>query len=138
MNYLLAAVRKLHISHQSIFQAVFGYLLSTYIGSVDVVFVTVSSGRTTPIPGVEDIIMGPCIDTIPLQPNFERLQSVRDEIAIVRNLNRKSLKHGFLPLRDINKATSVGHGLPLFNSVFVCQDTANDSTDAFGDVREVT
>ena len=136
VHELDAVAQRLYISRQSILQAAFGYLLSTYIGSVDVVFGTVSSGRTTPIPGIEDII-GPCINTIPLRLNFERLRSVRDLIAIVHNLNRKSLKHGFLPLRDIKKASGVAPGLSLFDSLFVWQDTANDSIVPSAVVREV-
>ena len=135
VHELDVAVQKIHISRQSIFQAAFGYLLSTYIGSPDVVFGTVTSGRTMPIPSIEDII-GPCINTIPLRLNFENLRNVRDLLAIVHNLNRKSLKHSFLPLRDIKKASDVDPG-PLFDSLFVWQDTANDSTVPSTIVKEI-
>ncbi|KAL1958105.1 hypothetical protein VTO42DRAFT_5145 [Malbranchea cinnamomea] len=131
-----AAVQGLSISRQTVFQAAFAYMLSTYMGSSDIIFGSVSSGRETPIAGIEDII-GPCLRTLPLRLNFANFRSVRDLLFVIHNLNRKSLKHGFLPLRDIKRLSGVEPSVPLFDSLFVWQDTINDSIVPSAIVKEV-
>lgn len=116
------ASRDLGVSVQSIFQAAFAWLLSMYVGSSDVVYGTVSSGRTLPVPGIEDII-GPCIATLPVRLNVSHSRTARDLIQSVHRLNRQILEHHELPLRDIKKACGIDPGSPLFDSVFVWQQT---------------
>lgn len=116
------ASRDLGVSVQSIFQAAFAWLLSIYVGSSDVVYGTVSSGRTLPIAGIEDII-GPCIATLPVRVNVSHCRTARDLIQSVHRLNRQILEHHELPLRDIKKACGIDPGSPLFDSIFVWQQT---------------
>lgn len=112
----------LRISRQAIFQAAFSYLLSIYLGTGDVVFGTVFSGRTLPIPGIESII-GPCIRVLPTRMNLNKVQSVTDLLLAINNTNRKSLEHGTLPLQDIKKASGIDLNLSLFDSAIVWQET---------------
>lgn len=116
------ASRDLGVSVQSIFQAAFAWLLSIYVGSSDVVYGTVSSGRTLPVAGIEDII-GPCIATLPVRVNVSHSRTARDLIQSVHRLNRQILEHHELPLRDIKKACDINPGSPLFDSIFVWQQT---------------
>lgn len=116
------ASRDLGVSVQSIFQAAFAWLLSIYVGSSDVVYGTVSSGRTLPVAGIEDII-GPCIATLPVRVNVSHSRTARDLIQSVHRLNRQILEHHELPLRDIKKACDIDPGSPLFDSIFVWQQT---------------
>lgn len=116
------ASRDLGVSVQSIFQAAFAWLLSIYVGSSDVVYGTVSSGRTLPIAGIEDII-GPCIATLPVRVNVSHCRTARDLIQSVHRLNRQILEHHELPLRAIKKACGIDPGSPLFDSIFVWQQT---------------
>ncbi|KAK2762740.1 NRPS [Arachnomyces sp. PD_36] len=125
--------RELHIGRQTIFQAAFAYILSTYVGQDDVVFGSVSSGRTLAVGGVEDII-GPCITTLPMRLNIANSRSVRDLLAVIHTLNRDFLKYGALPLGDIKKASGVDPSSPLFDSLFIWQETLasrEDSTQLF-------
>lgn len=114
--------QRLRVSRQSIFQAAFGYLLSSYFGTGDIVFGTVFSGRTLPIPGIESIT-GPCIRVLPMRLNVEKMQNVADLIMAAQNLNRKSLEHGNIPLHDIKRASGIDLDLRLFDSAIVWQDT---------------
>lgn len=114
--------RDLGVSVQSIFQAAFAWLLSTYVGSPDVVYGNISSGRTLPVAGIEDII-GPCIATLPVRLDVSHSRTARDLIQIVHRLNRQMLEHHELPLRDIKKACGVDPGSRLFDSIFVWQQT---------------
>ncbi|ODH26883.1 hypothetical protein ACO22_04378 [Paracoccidioides brasiliensis] len=119
------AVRTLRVSRQAIFQAAFGYLLSAYNGNHDTIFGFVSSGRTRPIDDIENII-GPCVTTIPMRFNLDKLRTVRDLIGAIHNLNRKSLKYDFLPLSDIKQASGIDPGVSLFDSLFVWQETISE------------
>ncbi|PGH30054.1 hypothetical protein GX50_07184 [[Emmonsia] crescens] len=130
------AVQNLRVNRQTIFQAAFGYLLSAYNGDPDIVFGSVSSGRTLPITDVEDII-GPCMATNPLRIHLDQLRTVRDLIGAIHNLNRRSLKHGFLPLSDIKQASGIDPGIHLFDSIFVWQETLNGGKVRSELVREV-
>lgn len=122
MHDIDASVKKLRTSRQTIFQAAFAYLLSSYIGDSDVIFGSVFSGRTVPVDGIEDIV-GPCVTTVPLRVDIRKVQSAGDLIGLFNNLNRKSLKHGFLPLNQIKKVSGVDPSTLLFDSLFVWQES---------------
>ncbi|EGC41890.1 nonribosomal peptide synthetase [Histoplasma capsulatum var. duboisii H88] len=131
-----ATVQHLRVSRQAIFQAAFSYLLSSYTGDSDTVFGSVASGRMLPIAGIEDII-GPCMVTNPLRINLDQLRTVRDLIGAIHNLNRNSLKHGFLPLIDIKRGSGIDSGVPLFDSIFVWQETLSGEKARSELIREV-
>lgn len=114
--------QRLRVSRQAIFHAAFGYLLSSYFGAGDIVFGTVSSGRTLPIQGIESII-GPCIRVLPMRLNLDKMQNVGDLILAVHNLTRKSLDYGNIPLHDIKRASGVDLNLRLFDTTMVWQET---------------
>ncbi|KAF3491148.1 nonribosomal peptide synthetase 2 [Arthroderma uncinatum] len=124
LDKLDALVRDFRVSRQIIFQAAVGYLLAAYNGVSDVIFGTVSAGRTLPIDGIDSIV-GPCISTLPLRFDLQRIRTVRDLLAILHGLNRKTLAHGFVPLRDIKQASGVNVAEQLFDTLFVWQDTIN-------------
>ncbi len=119
------ASRALGVSPQSVFQAAFAWLLSLYMGSSDIIFGTVSSGRTLPVAGIEDII-GPCIATLPVRLDVRNSRTVQDLIQVVHRLSRQMLEHHELPLREIKKACGIDPGNPLFDSVIVWQQTLKD------------
>ncbi|EFW15725.1 non-ribosomal peptide synthetase [Coccidioides posadasii str. Silveira] len=136
INDLDAATRNLRISRQTFFQGALGYLLGEYNGTSDVIFGSVSSGRTIPVQGIEDVI-GPCINTLPVRFNFDNLRNVQDLLATIHNLNRKSLTHGLLPLRDIKAVSGVEPSLSLFDTLFVWQDTLNGHQESSTIVKQV-
>ncbi|KAK2807041.1 NRPS [Emmonsiellopsis sp. PD_5] len=136
VKILDAVTQNLRVSRQTIFQAAFGYLLGAYNNNPDIVFGTVSSGRTLPITGIEDII-GPCMATTPLRVNIDQLRTVRDLVGALHNLNRKSLKYGFLPLSDIKRASGIKPEVNLFDSLFVWQETLNAGKGRGGLIQEV-
>ncbi|KAI9692080.1 MAG: NRPS [Bogoriella megaspora] len=103
-------------------QAAFGYLLSAYVGSSDVIFGTVSSGRTIPVTGIEDII-GPCISTLPLRVNVAQSRTVLDLLRVVHQLDRELLDHCTVPLQDIQNRCGSEPGRPLFDVLLVWQES---------------
>ncbi|KAK2868094.1 NRPS, partial [Arthroderma sp. PD_2] len=126
LDQLDTLVRDFRVSRQIIFQAAVGYLLAAYNGASDVILGNVSAGRTLPIDGIDSIV-GPCISTLPLRFDLQRIRSIRDLLATLHGLNRKTLAHGFVPLRDIKQVSGINTGEQLFDTLFVWQDTINTS-----------
>ncbi|KAJ5977485.1 hypothetical protein N7501_000827 [Penicillium viridicatum] len=112
----------LRVSRQTIFQAAFCYILSSYLGIGDVTFGTVFSGRTLPLKGMETVL-GPCIRTLPTRMNLDRMQDVTDLLLAIQNMNRKSLEHGSLPLQDIKRASGIDLDHSLFDTALVWQES---------------
>ncbi|KAJ5310521.1 uncharacterized protein N7443_002982 [Penicillium atrosanguineum] len=126
----------LRVSRQTIFQAAYCYILSSYLGFDDVVFGTVFSGRTLPVKGIETVL-GPCIRTLPTRMDLGKMQNVTDLLLAIQNMNLKSLEHGNLPLQDIKKASGIEMHLSLFDTALVWQESiwSNDEhRDLFWEV----
>ncbi|KAG9237778.1 peptide synthetase [Amylocarpus encephaloides] len=117
-----ATARNLGCSPQSIFQAAYALVLASYLGSTDISFGTVFSGRTLPIPGIEDIV-GPCLSTLPIRVEISACQTIQELILDLNTTNRKHLEHSVVPLRDIKSSCGVQPGQPLFDTLLVWQQT---------------
>ncbi|KAG0635451.1 hypothetical protein HOY80DRAFT_1011858 [Tuber brumale] len=115
-----ASARKMGVSPQTLIQVAWGYLLSLYMGSRDVVFGTVVSGRTVALSGVEDIL-GPAILTLPLRVKIERETTTEDIVRDVHRSNRLVLEHSGLPLREVKKVCKIEG--TQFDSLLVWQQT---------------
>lgn len=120
-----SASRSLSVAPQALFQAAFAWLLSVYVGSSDIVFGTVSSGRTLPVTGIEDI-MGPCIATLPIRLDVSHSRTAQDLVQGVHRLSRQLLENHELPLREIKKTCGIDPGNFLFDSVLVWQQTLQE------------
>ena len=114
--------RELAINPQVYFQAATAYILRLYSGATDVVLGNVTSGRTMPVAGVEDII-GPCMATVPFRMDFSNAHCIRDILLKTQSLNRESLRHSTVPLREIARAANVQPGTRLFDILFVWQQS---------------
>ncbi|GAD98283.1 nonribosomal siderophore peptide synthase, putative [Paecilomyces variotii No. 5] len=130
------ASRKFGVSRQAIFQAAYGYLLSSYMETPDIVFGTVFSGRTLPIEEIESII-GPCIRVLPTRININSARNIADLLAAVNSSNRKALRYGHLSLQDIKRASGVDPGVSLFDSLIIWQETLSKEYHSTDILREV-
>ncbi len=122
MRELEAISRELSVAPLAFFQAALAYLLSSYLGSSDIVFGTVSSGRTLPVNGVEHI-MGPCITALPTRLDLACSQTVADLVRFLHRANRESLEHSAISLREIKRVTGIESGKLLFDVLIVWQQT---------------
>jgi amino acid adenylation domain-containing protein len=116
------AAKSLYSSPQSLFQAAYALVLSSYLGTSDLCFGTVFSGRTLPIADVEDIV-GPCLATLPVRVDIAASTTARDLVQDLNAINRKHLKHSALPLRNIKSACGVHPRQPLFDTLIIWQQT---------------
>ena len=127
LDLLTERARNLAINPQVYFQTAIAYILSLYTGSSDVVFGNVTSGRTVPVTGIEEIV-GPCIASLPCRLDFASFSTAREALQQVQSLNRDGLRHCALPLREIARAANVQPGTRLFDTLFVWQQTSSSAT----------
>ncbi|CZT45394.1 related to non-ribosomal peptide synthetase [Rhynchosporium secalis] len=119
---LEAAARQLLSSPQSLFQAAYALVLSSYMGSSDICFGTVFSGRTLPIAGIEDIA-GPCLATLPIRVDISTSTDLQGLVQELNSTNRKHLQHSTLPLRDIKATNGNNPRQLLFDTLLIWQQT---------------
>ncbi|KAJ0119826.1 hypothetical protein J7T55_014031 [Diaporthe amygdali] len=114
--------KQLDVSVQVLFQTCVFWLWARILGTEDVVIGNVTSGRTIPIQGIEDV-MGPCLTTIPLRSRLEQVRTIRELIESIHTSNRESLAHCTLPLAEIKKSAGIIPGQPLYDALYVYQES---------------
>lgn len=121
-SIIRAAATRLDISTQAFFQACLLWLWGTVIGADDIVIGNVTSGRTVALEGVENVI-GPCLTTIPLRARISQARTVKELLESIHMSNRESLAHCTLPLSDIKKVAGYSPSQPLYEALFVFQES---------------
>jgi amino acid adenylation domain-containing protein len=119
---LFDRAREFSLAPQVMFQAALVYLIGSYIDSTDVVIGTVTSGRTLPVTGIEEIT-GPCIASLPLRQNLAECHTILDLLQKIQASNRDMLQHCAFPLREIAKLCGLRPREKLFDVVFVWQES---------------
>ncbi|KAJ3053452.1 hypothetical protein HK097_004236 [Rhizophlyctis rosea] len=117
--------RAMNATSSAVLQAGWGKLLAQYLGSEDVLFGKVLSGRTVPIDGVENLI-APCFNTLPSRVVILGGATNRDLVKSVQQRDSRTLPYMHTPLASIQKWT--GHpNESLFDSLLVYQKTGGDT-----------
>ncbi|KAG9584471.1 peptide synthetase, partial [Aureobasidium melanogenum] len=129
MQALSEAAQTHSCSPHVFFQAAYAVLLGSYMGTEDVVFGTVFSGRTLPIVDVESMV-GPLLSTLPSRINTMECRRFIDALRRLQGDNRDIMQHSTTSLADIKKACGVNPGEALFDSIFVWQETARSNSRA--------
>ncbi|KAJ0418527.1 hypothetical protein BJY00DRAFT_177828 [Aspergillus carlsbadensis] len=99
----------------NLMQAMFALLLADHMGSSDVTYGLVLSGRTVSAPGAESVLL-PCITTIPGRLNTKDLGTATDVIEAVQRATVRSLDFQHTPLRKIHQWLK--SETPLFDCLF--------------------
>jgi len=131
-----ASLRQLDCSAQSLFQAALVWLWGAFLGTDDVVIGVVTSGRTLPIPGLEDIV-GPCISVVPTRIITSHSRTIRDLITSVHATNRMALPHSILPLAEIQRTAQTSQGRSLYDILFVYQESLTSKRRYAGAITEL-
>lgn len=124
------------VGPQVLFQACLAWLWAAVHGSDDIVIGSVSSGRSLPLAGI-DKIMGPCMTTLPLRINVSRHRTILELLQSIHLTNRKTLRHGHLPLSQINKAAGLSTNSKLFDIIFAYQESPASRKQGPNAVREL-
>lgn len=106
----------------ALFQTCLLWLWGSILGSEDIVIGNVTSGRTVPVDGIDEVV-GPCLTTIPLRARMTQARTIKELLESVHASSRESLAHCALPMADIKKAASVAPGQSLYDALFVYQES---------------
>lgn len=121
------------ISPQVLFQAAAALVWSGVLGASDIVIGCVTSGRSIPVTGIDEIV-GPCIASLPLRVNFEQMVDSNDLLGSIHSSNRAFMDHCVLPLSDIKKVVNSRDA--LYDILFVYQESLASQGKSNNLVRE--
>lgn len=125
------ASAQLDVSAQVLFQTCVLWLWAHILGTEDVVIGNVTSGRTIPVQNIEDVI-GPCLATIPLRSKINQIRTIRELVESIHMSNRESLAHCTLPLAEIKKAAGLMPGEPVYDLLYVYQESLQSRSASQG------
>lgn len=103
-------VHKCNVTLNTIFQSVWGILLSRYNQCRDVVFGTVVSGRPPELEGAESIL-GLFVNTIPVRVTYNEQMSFIDLLREMHLAATSSQEHAYSSLAEIQEATGLKQSL---------------------------
>lgn len=115
---LLEMAKKIKVTPNSIFQAIWSILLRRYTGLDDIVFGAVVSGRPSELPGVDKTI-GLFINTIPVRVQFSEGQSFIKTACNIQMNAIESKQHEIYPL---SKIQSNYKGELLFDHIIIFEN----------------
>lgn len=116
------------ITTATLLRSTWALLLSQETSSQHVVFPTILSGRSAPVPGILDII-GPTITTVPVHINLDREQHIEDYLRMVQKQSTDMIPFEHTGLQNIRTITS---DLPsAFRHLFVVQPSSDQLDQVF-------
>ncbi|KAL8738243.1 MAG: hypothetical protein Q9181_000923 [Wetmoreana brouardii] len=115
----LSGLEKLAMSFNgtsaSLMQVLFGVAMAEMIGTDDLIFGTILSGRTVSVENAHSIL-APCITTIPQRIRIARSSSIEDVIQSAQKGFIESLEYQHTALRSIHRWVVAQR--PLFDTLF--------------------
>ncbi|WP_438711358.1 amino acid adenylation domain-containing protein [Aquimarina muelleri] len=98
------------VTHNTLIQVVWGYLLSKYNNTKDVVYGSVVSGRPGDLKGIEDMI-GLFINTVPVRVKYEEENTPKDLLKNIQQDAITSLDHHYTSLATVQGVSELGNSL---------------------------
>lgn len=123
-------------SAQVPFQSAFALVWGGVLGLQDVVLGSVTSGRTIPVKGIENV-MGPCISSLPLRVNMGSMNTADDLVNSISSSNRRMMEHSTLSQLEIKKLAHIHGGEQLYDALFVYQESLEQRRNTESIVKEV-
>lgn len=102
-------------------------LLRTVTGDHDIVYVTLVSGRSTPVRGIESVV-GPCISLVPVRLRFSRAWAASELARCVQTQFIALGQGDTMGIDDIREHCTDWPARPAFDSIFFHQNV-NESPE---------
>ncbi len=109
-NKMNRVLREAKISQSLFIQGIWGFLLSKYNNTNDVVFGSVVSGRPTEVPDIERMV-GLFINMIPVRLQYNDTETVEEILLRFRNEAIRSRSHHHINLSEIQYKHPLGSDL---------------------------
>jgi len=120
-------LKRHRITHNTLLQGAWALLLAKYSGSSDVCFGSVVSGRPADLEGVEQIV-GLFMNTLPVRL---RVDDDRELVPWLRELLMEQIearRFEYSPLVNVQGWSAIKRGQPLFESIVVFENFANEKS----------
>jgi amino acid adenylation domain-containing protein len=118
---LAAAARRRRLTLNTLVQGAYALLLGAYGGVREVVFGATVAGRPAELAGVETMI-GVFINTLPVRVSLPPEASLGDLLGRLMAGHAERERHAHAPLAEIQAASGVPGGTPLFESLLVFEN----------------
>jgi len=115
------------ITENTFLQGVWGYLLSKYNNTQDVIFGSVVSGRPGDVSGVEEMI-GLFINTVPVRVSYNTKTKVSDLFKGLQQDGIAGLDHHYLNLSEVQSESLLGK--ELIDHVFIFENYAVNESES--------
>lgn len=109
-NSLLNISRKNQVTFNTVFQALWGILLTKFSGINDAVFGAVVSGRHPEVEGIENMV-GLFINTLPIRVKLTEYMTFPELLKIIQEANLTAEKYDCLSLAEIQALARAKNGL---------------------------
>ncbi|WP_298734509.1 non-ribosomal peptide synthetase [uncultured Chitinophaga sp.] len=119
LDSIQALCSELGITQSTFLQTAWGFLLSKYNHTNDVVFGAVVSGRPAAIPGIEQMV-GLFINTIPVRIRYEQDDTLFSLLKEVQDAGINSNAHHYLNLAKVQAQSELGAA--LINHIMVFEN----------------
>ena len=128
--------RSQQVTVNTVVQGAWALLLSRYSGSEDVMFGATVSGRPASLPGVEEMV-GMFLNTLPLRVQVKSEEAIGGYLRRLQEQQVQVRQYEYSPLVDVQGWSEVGRGVPLFDTIFVFENTPLEETQSerYGGLR---
>jgi amino acid adenylation domain-containing protein len=116
-----ALARAHRVTLNTLIQAAWGLLLGHSIGSRDVVFGTVVSGRPAELPGIESTV-GLFINTLPARLRIPEEGTISEWLRQIQERQAEMRRYEHSPLVEVQRWAGIPPNQPLFESILVFQN----------------
>jgi amino acid adenylation domain-containing protein/non-ribosomal peptide synthase protein (TIGR01720 family) len=118
---LQAFGRQHQLTLNTLVQGAWAILLSHYSGEQDIIFGTTVSGRSAPLPGI-DQMLGVFINTLPLRTEVPKESTVLRFLRALQDRHAEIREYEYTPFAEVQGYGEVPRGLPLFESIIVFEN----------------
>lgn len=108
LNLIQKVCRDLQVTENTFLQTVWGYLLSVYNATDDVVYGAVVSGRPSHIDGIEDMV-GLFINTIPVRIKYTADDTPKSLLKRMQAQAIESLPYHYLNIAEVQEQSALGN-----------------------------
>jgi amino acid adenylation domain-containing protein/non-ribosomal peptide synthase protein (TIGR01720 family) len=118
---LSTVARRHRLTVATVLQGAWARLLSVYSGERDVLFGVVSSGRATPVAGIDSMV-GMLMNTSPLRVWIDDDAQVTEWLGGIQRRRADALPFEYVSLPMIRRCSEVPADRPLFESVLIVEN----------------
>ncbi|MFO0762662.1 MAG: amino acid adenylation domain-containing protein [Byssovorax sp.] len=113
--------RESGVTMNTLVQGAFALLLSRYSGEDDVLFGSIVSGRSAPVPGIEQMV-GLFINAVPVRATMSPEEPIGSMLASLQAQQTEARAFEHTPLIAVQGMSEIPRGTPLFESMLVFEN----------------